>query len=739
MIRRVSVDYAAATQGADGRWTMGAATTETVADWGSLRIEVGAEWGTANPPNLVAAGTDITTINDIPTIIEGLAFGEPYGETTGSLSFPGIALFDDPSAVGVTPGANVDIYRVLPETEAEAAGVDEVGYWHGFIASLEVAEGEGIRNPVVAHLFGSMFGEASLRAHQPLMQPDSYDIGSMLNRALRPQDYGRPLPPYRFYFEATTTGIESTRKGSRGTSVMDHCDELLSIAQTSSTAWTIRRAYDVSDYPQPRKYYLNEKSPSWDDSVQSSTIHVGGYGVQVSLSRDMTQTPNSIYGEGLASSGERWRNARYPNLWPSETPAYPSRVSGTTYPVTSADADADFTADVVTQAQYQLRALGMPDVEITGVWDTNTITGINALWALLGETEDGVIASDGDWDLLFTTTTTDIKTGYFSPLYVLPEADPYTYYADGGVSGNRAAYDGRIRVERSVSFGDGISKSRATTYARRLVNQAETPAWFGSITLTADPVERSKLHVREGGWVRLVNVAGSTLDLYVAGVTITDEGGQVSLQVASEPWDLLDLTTRIQRDREANADPAKAFYALRTRPERPFRDAVGWDKESGAGTIRPTSINPGWNVIKMVGAVRGTILAADVKTYSSPTKFAMAVFGGSVSAANLRSWVANPLAEVAADGYGWWNQPSIQDDLTAHGFIEAWGEFGEAAGYWPGAESNGNVSAGTVTGRMVDYLGWSFESLDAPFIWLAVYNPGGTAMFRGDMRITIEE
>jgi hypothetical protein len=53
---------------------------------------------------------------------------------------------------------------------------------------------------------------------------------------------------------------------------------------------------------------------------------------------------------------------------------------------------------------------------------------------------------------------------------------------------------------------------------------------------------RSRLDIREGGWVRVNNLDGGTYrDFYVAGVTVQDEGNVVTLTVSDVAFDLLDL------------------------------------------------------------------------------------------------------------------------------------------------------------------------------------------------------
>lgn len=767
-IRYTALTYGSAVQNLDGTWTPPSLVGQESGDWGTLRIEVGAVWDTHGTAYAAAgsvavkvtAGTTIDTISGVPTLIESLSWAEPYGETTGSLTLPRLTPWDDPAAIGVEAGANVDIWRVLPSALATTAGTSEVPYWHGIIASLEYADGAGITSGLSAQLVGALYGEASVRAHQPFMLDEVQDATTWVNRALDPTKYARPLPPFeRFSFEGATTGIELRYRGSRGQSVIDYLDEVLALAKDATNGtWTISRAYQTLGglpFPRARHYYLRAKDTDFSGTIQTNSVQSGGYGVAYSLSTDATETPTAIYGEGVHPtdgtdlSGSRWRNAVYPMLT-GTAPAYPDRVgTASTYPIQSPDADADFTTDAITQVQAQLRAGGWPDVRITGTWDTDTTTAINALWESIGSAQDSKIASDGDWDLVFGTGTgyTDLGSGFFLPLY--DENPYYTYAADGDVIGTAAGYDKTVlRVDQTISYGDGVAKSRAVKNARRIVSTTG-PATVGTITLTSDGIDenadpRSRMDIREGSWIRVVGRAGVT-DFYIASVSVAPEsdGLPVQLTVSSMADDLLSLATKIERNKAAKSDPARSFYSQRTATVRPFRSAVGWDAESGAGLFTGTrsfdAAGSAWTVHRILGAQYGSIESLRVNT-SPDAAYCFAVFGGSVAGTALDAYIPSPLGTVTGDYPSWWQHPDNIDWLESKGFIEAWGSNGEAAGYYPGAESIGGTVAGTVTGTLEDAGSWQFASLEPPFLWVAVWpRTSGTVTVSGQMRIAVDE
>jgi hypothetical protein len=760
-IRFASYSYPEMTQDPSGNWsTAGTPTLIESGDWGTLRIETGAVWDTSGTVAVRSTpGTDITTINSVPTLVDALTFGEPYGELTGQLTLPELAPFDDLTAIGAQPGANIDIYRVLPAALAATAGTAEVPYWHGIIASYEMSDGPGIQTAISLQLTGALYGEASVRQHQPLMLDTAYDVGSWAGRALDYALYDRPFSPFtRFTFESDTTGIEVRYRGSRGQSTIDYLDELLALAQDQTNQWTIARAYKsygTLDAPRPRHYYIRAKSPDFDTAIQQNTVYMGGYGIAVSLSSDVTEAFNVVYGEGVHPvgtselSGSRWRNSVYPML-NGTVPTYPDRISGADFPVTTGDTDGLFTTDVITQLTSQLRLGGYPDVTI-GTAFTSTVGSAIVDWKqdIEYSNTNANIGGTAEWAKLFESGTgyTDLTSGWFKPLAWDPTVSKYVYTASGDVAGTATGYDERIlRVETTISYGENVPKKRARINARR-IRSGDTPPVMGTITLTSDPVDetpagRSRFDIREGAWIYLYNWTGgnTAISFYIAGVTHSPEAFTTTLTVSSRAFDLLDLSTRLERNRSAKSDPAKSFYSQRTSTTRPFRSAVGWDAELGGTIPRFSAAGSAWTVAKFPAAQYGSIGALRVDT-APDSAFCFAVFGGSVSPTFLNSITTDPLGSVSTSYPSHWQTPGVLTALGTAGFIEAWGSFGEAAGYYPGAESIGaGTAAGSVTGRLEDAGSWSFASYEPPWLWCAIWpRTSGTVTVDAQMRIIQDE
>lgn len=757
-IRYAAYGYPMATPGPVAGWVVGQPDSTYEGEWGTLRVETGAIWDTSG--TVAVKTTPGTDLSEYVINIDSLTFGEPYGELTGQLTLADLSPFDSVADFLASPGNNIDIYRVLPAALAATAGTAEVPYWHGIIVSSELSDGPGIQTAVSLQLTGALYGEASVRQHQPLMLDTSYDVGSWAGRALDYVLYERPFTPFtRFTFESDTTNIETRYRGSRGQSTIDYLDELLALAQDSTNQWTISRAFTsyggVLDAPRPRHYYLRPKSETMAGAVQQNTVFMGGYGIAVSLSSDITENPNAIYGEGVHPvgtsdlSGSRWRNAVYPMLG-GTVPTYPDRVgTATDYPITTGDTDGLFTTDVLTQLTAQLRLGGYPDVTIGTVF-TATVGSAIVDWKqdIDYANTNANIGGTAEWAKLFESGTgyTDLSSGWFKPLAWDPAVSKYIYTASGDVAGTATGYDASVlRVETTISYGENVPKRRARVNSRRMVNTGTVPV-IGTIILSSDPTDetpagRSRFDIREGGWIQLNNLpAGTATQFYIAGVTHSPEAFTTTLSVSSRAFDLLDLSTRLERNRSAKTDPAKSFYSQRTSTTRPFRSAVGWDAESGAGTVpRFAAAGSAWTVQRFIGAMNGQIGSLLVNT-APDTSYCFAVFGGSVSSEFLDTLVPTPLGTVAGDYPSHWQHPDNLDALGTAGFIEAWGSFGEAAGFYPGAESLGTtVSAGSVTGRFEDAGSWSFASYEPPWLWAAIWPRASVTKVAADMRIIQDE
>mgnify|MGYP000125467913 CR=1 FL=1 len=704
-------------------WTPSSIVRE---DWGTFRVEIGAQWEVVETdPDVwvmvkVQEGIDYTEFRGARTLIESLSWADPFGEETGQITIPAMTPWDVVGASSwggpIPPGTNIDIWRVLPAWLQAATGrTDPVGFWHGVILDPEVADGDGQPEGATYQLAGAMVAEISTRGHMPQPLDDSRDIGQVLAQACDTRDaYSRPSQGWRFDLEVTTTDIEVRMRGSVGQMVGDFMRDVLAVARDAGHTWTIARAFDTDGFLQPRKYFLYDASTP----VATTTIRGGMPGWVFAPRSDVTQDPNAIFGAGTRRDGGYWSGMVYPLLAESDPPTYPGPLS---YGSIGSD---------VSALQGRLRQSGWPDVTVTGVFDDETITGLNAMYKAAGHAQTGEIESEDDWDLAWSTDTgtTDLSSGYRRPLARDTSVERWTYYADGSISGENPYRDPNILpVDADLSYGDRISRGRATTNANRLVADfADGPLVMGSATLTIDPPDMSRLDLRECGQIVAdYTAAGETpgsraLSLRIARLEIQPESDAMplSMTLATRPYPALDLATRLDRDRSAASNPARSFYAQLHRAQRPWKDVNGWDSESGAGIIRSLHCAAGeWTVVKFIGAQRGSIMA--LKANSDPaSRYAMALFGDAIDAAGVAALVSAPLSEAPTSA-GWWAEVS-ESDLEDAAWIESWGMYTQACGYYPYAESDDPTPS--TSGKTRDFQTYTFESLSPPWLWLAIWS-----------------
>lgn len=693
-----------------------------IEEWGDLQVEMD--------------GVDITWFRDAPTVPQRLGWGEPYGEEDGVLVIPRVTEFDAFSGTlaWAKRGRDVDVWHLLPDGR-------RVSFWHGFASAFNMDSTPNAATVMSIDLLGAFVGETGARAHQPTMKNAERDVGRILAMALSPERYSRPIPGWRFDFDAATTEITTRKRGSRSQTVLDFTDEILSTAQAAGFQWTISRAF-TGDYPTgPRRYYLRPKG-THASPIQINTVSIGTPGVEFRFHADALAHPNAYYGEGTAPNGERWRNGKYPALWDNTVPPFPKRLAGHgSGPLAMGDTNDDFTTDAITVLQMELRADAWPAVQDTGVFDKATRTAVRKASRVLTGTQQSSVDADL-WETIFekASNTSRLTGNYFAPLVARTEVEKWLFYSDGSVKGRNPNYNPSIlRVDVMESHGDHIEKSRAMDdVERRLGRDWQTGDWSGTMTLRIDPEERSRHDIREGSVIDARYILGqgaAGLRFHVAGKrsNFEDLDTPVELDLDMKAWDLLALRERIARNREARMSPAGSLRNLRYQNARPYKEANGWDAESGAGNVKPRTLAEGWNVIKFVGAQSGNLQALKAQTYGPATKYVMALFGAPISTTVLNTLVPAPLTQDD-DDYGPFHLPKIQKRLEDLLYLESWGEPGEACGFWPGRESKDHP----VTGKMIDGQALTIASEEETFMWLAIYVPHACS-FKASMRIAIDD
>lgn len=669
-------------------------------------------------------------------MLDSYSYQEPYGEGSAQITFPQITEFDNLGSGDVSwlkVGADVTINRV-------AADGTVTPKWCGFIMNLEVAFGQD-GGGVTAQCSGAFAGEIALRMMRPEFFNSERDIAQQLKRILSNTPLTNQTPNpwlYRFTFnDPSPIYITSRKGGSRNQTILDYCDELLAIAQdpTDNVQWTIGRKFAGGVY-QERQYELRKKSngTTW-------TVQAGGRGVSLNLSNDLSDHVNAVYGEGVSPRGERWRNAKYPDLKDQPEPE--------NLPLMFGDENDDVYA-----WQMEMLSDGY-QVGRDGIFGNDDYYACTELQAKYGLTQTGEV-DQATWDKTFqNSSATVLKSAYFAPIAHRKEVEPNDYSVNGAIIGSNADFDKSImRVERITSYGENTYKADAKKSARREpifreVNY-EDGWWHGDVTLMMDPQEGSRLDIKEGDTILLKDgVTGARL-LHVVGLEVSPEsdGLPVRLTVDVAKRDAMTVAMARSRNREARMDPAKNFINQR-RKSSVLGDVSGWDAESGAGQIHKRSLKSGWNVFPVMLGQQGSIEYLDVQTYSPAQEFVFALFGDRVTVAQLDAWIGDPLAKNSETNpqdpfksnktvYG----IKVQDFLDKNYFVEAWGTPDEPAGYWPASKGDN----ATVTGKLRDEVGWSFAVSKPPWGYVAVWvkdagkfkgNPAKVGKFRSGMGMLV--
>lgn len=669
---------------------------------------------------LIVGGRDVTTFRGVETVISGWSDQEPYGSGPAQLVFPQITELDllgtgDLSWLHAT--ADVDIYRMAPDGTRGPAPL-----WSGYVKRFSVAN-DANDGALTAECSGAVQGSLSLIMHQP---PQTYalrDIGTLMIRPMR--RYGLRIGP----FEQIASGIETRKRGSRSQTALDWIDELLALAMTADgTQWTLRR-----DPTKRRVVDLVEK----DRTTVHLTVYAGGRGVALNVAQDFTEEPNRLYGEGTGPDGDRWRGLVMPNLKPETVPPYP----GTPLDIGSTGDDVRVWQAEASSDGYEI---GDEFAIKTGVFTEVEADAAREIQEKAGLPETGVV-NLATWNATWANGVNSANLGgsRFDPLAADPRTVRWLTTGNGSLSERNPAYDWTVLpVEQLISYGEGIRKRRARKQAKRqLTRNLEGPGWFGTCTLTADPVEMHRLEIRAGMNVLVKFFAGSEdgLLFHIADVSpsITPEL-PVTLTIDTKARDLMSIAAMMERDRESRQDPARSFLNQRRRSTTVRDTVVGWDRESGMGVIPDRDLDAGqWNVLRVPAAQFGSIISTELEL-DPPCKFYAAVFGAPVSRSDLAALNPTPGTE-RGDSYLPWDAPGIQDRLgpsnrTGLRLSVTWGSPGQAAGYWPGEEEKGHDP----TGVLFDDAAWDYISAKPPWLWLAIW-PQAACAVSGRLKARVDE
>lgn len=629
---------------------------------------------------IVVEGVDITYYLGAATPEPEWTETEPFGWGPATIRLPQLTVFHQMPA-WARNGANVTI-RLTPVPGSALSS--PVTVYEGIVTRVGDRQEGGV---VTLECTGLLYS-ADLQLRKPSFNTTPLDIGTAIPRALN----GVVSRRYQ-KMAAVTTGIRTSVAGGNEPLLTGWLANILATAVDGKKQWTVAL--------ENRRPVLKLKSTTSTDW----TVRAGQAGVAVDLGSDAAEGVNCIYGSGVNPDGGRWRNAKYPNWKPDDTPPFPNWAPVRSIRVGHRDSDTDSGTGV---SDYQRKA-GMP---VTGYFSAANAAETKRQQRRMGILPDG-IPGPQTWAATFATgsNTGSLDGAFQAPLAVATEVEPRLYGPDGDDLGPNPDYDPDVlRVERVINYGQGVTRAEGARNARSVLARDSDPGLAGTVTFDrVDPEQMHRYQLRAGSNGVVRGHRGQDVRLHVAGVS--KRGQTVTLTVDSKARDYPTLQAVLERDRQAT-DPARTAR-LRLLQGQVSTDRPEYDAESPAGRIPRHAVHGGlWNVLRIPMGDHGRVVRTEFRTTGPAQRFSVAVFGKAVTANQLAARVGNPLT---ASENPW------DKDLGDLGLLQSYGWNKQPAGYWPGTYSNPDgESASPVTGRLVDDTSWDYTSERSPWLWVAV-------------------
>lgn len=267
----------------------------------------------ATPPG--GRRQEITMFRGAPTKINSLTTTDPFGDATGSLSFPQITGFDRPGQGDLSwlvPDASIDVQYHF------ADGSLANWVWEGALVSEDINATE-----YTVSLKGALYQLDNFRAmpwfpqypvpYELLMQQtfDPTTHPTLRTSRLRiefPSDWNTVVPtfdepdylwflrPYGVKPGEKWTGLTTRNTGGWEPALTGYVQSLLGVMYTEEGQWTISKL-------RGRVPVLHVREHVFHDDGTLPVVHYGAPGVDISLTRDYSQSANVIYGAGQDLNG----------------------------------------------------------------------------------------------------------------------------------------------------------------------------------------------------------------------------------------------------------------------------------------------------------------------------------------------------------------------------------------------------------------------------------------------------
>lgn len=637
--------------------------SETREVWGHIQV--------------VMDGRDVTFYRGIPCQIGSFGSSEPFDDDTCEIFFPQITPFEAlPS--WMDGEKEVTFYRVLPNDTKTVL-------WEGFIASDEDSISESEFGVGVA-CYGALYDADRYLTPPPAHPIDLTDVGNSVLHHLDPTNKDKTgsfgLRTSKCILPEGLSGVVHNRAAASWSRKLSGyiADLLSSCTDDNGDQWTVMK--------NPGKVPVFRKK---DLTTVHWTVVIGQPGLEHDLSRNYTEAPNTFYGEGTWDNC-RWRNAVYPRRRPDDAPPWPGALY---YPGNTYDSNLQLF-------KQEIRKKGF-NVSDDNVYWSYEEPEIKRFQGSYGGLQSGIIAAQ-TWAGAFNPgeDAGDLTGGYFQPLVF---DDSYPWVKQGSGSADNPNFDKtKLRRDHYINWGSDVHIWQATASSQVLKDRGYPADYIGSLTLSADPQEGHRFEIKAGQNILVKSHHGSDRLFHIARAEVDPEGGTTKLTVDEGGRDALTLVEIIKRNKDFGTPTWKQDRVYRN--SRAVEDRYPtWDCEIGAGDVPRHGIFRNlWNVLRIPFAQGGEIVRTEFHL-DNPGRFSVAVFDRPMTHAAMRSYGANPLVEDYWDGFG-------------DGLIVSWGGFEQAAGYYPGRESDDDGP----TGVLVDDSSWYYESTAAPWLWIAIWS-----------------
>jgi hypothetical protein len=250
---------------------------------------------------IVVGGVDVTWLRDGVSKVLSWSDGEPFQWRAAAIRFPQITPFDTLGTGDLSmfvPLADVQLYLV---SSLASDGSDSVLLWDGLLGSEEAGHDEN-GSFTDFHCIGLVYSADLLKAPIPFDRTTPTEVADLIAAALTD-------PTFRFTLATVVpTGALVVPQGSWQPRVTGLVQDLLSVAQVVNSLSPIGVYQSTVLATDGRVVYLATK----DVAYTTWRITTGTKGLTVQLSRDHTQHPNAIYGEGQSADGCIWRGSVHP-------------------------------------------------------------------------------------------------------------------------------------------------------------------------------------------------------------------------------------------------------------------------------------------------------------------------------------------------------------------------------------------------------------------------------------------